>query len=51
MEVTVNRSQTELTKQEIRRFINEGLQDVNDNNLLDFDKTFDELEKRYSANE
>ena len=28
---------------EILRFVNEGLQDMYDNKLLDFDTTFDEL--------
>jgi len=36
---------------EIRSFVNEGLQDVYQNKLPDFDSTFDELKERYSANE
>ncbi len=51
MEATIHYSQEEVTKMEIRSFINEGLQDVYQNKLLDFDATFDELEERYSANE
>lgn len=51
MDVTINYSQEELTRMEIRSFVNEGLQDVYQNKLLDFDSTFDELEERYSANE
>ena len=51
MDVTINYSQEELTRMEIRNFVNEGLQDMYQNNLLDFDSTFDELEERYSANE
>lgn len=51
METTIKYSQEELTQMEIRRFVNEGLQDVYDDNLLDFHTTFEELEKRYSANE
>lgn len=50
METTMNYSQKELTKTEIRNFINEGLQDVYNDELLDFDSVFDELEKRYTAN-
>lgn len=51
MDVTINYSQEELTRMEIRNFVNEGLLDMYQNNLLDFDSTFDELEERYSANE
>ncbi len=51
MEVTINYSQEELTKEEISNYINEGLQDVIHNRLFDFNTTFDELEKRYGANE
>ena len=44
----------EIVRMEIRSFVNEGLRDVHDGNLYDFDETFDELEKRYqddSSNE
>lgn len=51
MEATINYSQEEVTRMEIRSFVNEGLQDVYLNKLLDFDETFDELEERYNANE
>lgn len=51
MEATINYSQEEGTRMEIRNFVNEGLQDVSQNRLLDFDTTFDELEKRYVADE
>ena len=51
MEATINYSQEEVTRMEIRSFVNEGLQDVYQNKLLDFDTVFDELEERYSANE
>lgn len=51
MEATINYSQEEVTRMEIRSFVNEGLQDVYLNKLLDFDATFDELEERYVANE
>lgn len=51
MEATINFSQEEIARMEIRDFVNEGLQDVYHNKLLDFDTTFHELEERYSANE
>lgn len=51
METSINYSPEELARMQIRSFVNEGLQDVYDNNLLDFDSTFNELEVRYSANE
>ncbi len=37
----------EITRMEIRNFVNEGLKDVQENNLFDFDEVFDELERRY----
>lgn len=51
MEATINYSRDDVVKREIRGFVNEGLQDVYNNQLFDFDTTFDELEERYSANE
>ena len=51
MEAIISYSQEEDTRMEIRGFVNEGLQDMYNNNLLDFDSTFDELEERYRANE
>ena len=51
MEATINYSQEDVVRMEIRGFVNEGLQDVHNNKLLDFDDTFDELEERYDANE
>lgn len=41
-------SKEEQVRKEICRFIGEGLQDVYNDNLLDFESTFDELEERYS---
>lgn len=38
----------EQTRMEIRNFINEGLKDVENNDLYDFDEVFDELESRYA---
>ena len=51
MKTTVSCSQEEVTRAEIRRFVSEGLQDVYEDKLLDFNSTFEELEERYSANE
>ena len=51
METTINYSQEEVTRTEIRNFVQDGLQDVWHNQLLDFDSTFDELQERYSVNE
>lgn len=39
----------ELTKMEIRNFANEGLKDVQKNDLYDFEDVFDELESRYRS--
>ncbi len=38
----------DLTQMEIRNFINEGLRDVENYDLSDFDETFDKIERRYS---
>lgn len=38
----------EMTRMEIRNFVNEGLKDVANGDLLDFDEVFDELEERYA---
>ena len=50
MEATIEYTKEELAKQKIRMFLDEGLQEVATGQLLDFDETFDELEKRYGAN-
>ena len=39
----------EIAEMEIRNFVNEGLKDVQNNNLNDFDEVFDELESRYRS--
>ena len=39
----------EQARQEIRGFVNEGLKDVQNNSLFDFDDVFDELESRYKV--
>ena len=50
MEATIEYSKEELARVELRKFLDEGLRDISNNPLLDFDETFDELEKRYGAN-
>lgn len=40
-------TQEELTRIEIRNFVNEGLRDVQNNDLYDVDEVFDELKGRY----
>lgn len=50
MNATIMYSSEELAKMEIKKFLAEGLKDVRDNNLLDFDAVFAELEKRYDVN-
>lgn len=40
-------SPDELARMEIRNFVNEGLKDVQEGNLYDFDEVFDEIESRY----
>lgn len=39
----------EQARQEIRNFVNEGLKDVQENALCDFEDVFDELESRYKV--
>ena len=51
MEAVIIYPQDEISKAEIRSFVKEGLQDVSQNRLLDFDTVFNELEVRYHANE
>ena len=50
MEATIQYSKEEFARVELRKFLDEGLQEVASGQLLDFDETFDELEKRYGAN-
>ena len=49
MKTSVNYLPAEATEQELHSFITEGLKDVYQNNLLDFDSVFDALEERYRA--
>lgn len=51
MEAAIIYPQDEISKAELHCFIKEGLQDVSQNRLLDFDTVFDELEVRYHADE
>ena len=37
----------ETARMEIRSFVNDGLKDVQEGNLYDFNEVFDEIEKRY----
>ena len=39
----------EQARQEIRNYVNEGLKDVQENALYDFEDVFDELESRYKV--
>lgn len=48
MEARIDYTSEELARMEIRQFVNQGLEDICDNALLDFDSTFDEIERRYS---
>lgn len=50
MEAIIQYSNDEFSRVELRKFLDEGLRDMSNHQLLDFDETFDELEKRYSAN-
>lgn len=42
-------SPEEQARQEIRCFVNEGLKDVQENAIYDFDEAFDALESRYKV--
>ena len=50
METRIEYSKEELARIELRKFLDEGLQEATTEKLLDFNETIDELEKRYSAN-
>lgn len=51
MEAKVSYLSADYPQSELQHFILEGLQDLSNNNLLDFDTTFDELEERFGAND
>lgn len=40
-------TQEEIARMEIQNFVNQGLEDVQEGNLYDFDEMFDEIERRY----
>lgn len=40
-------SPEELARMEIRNFVNEGLRDVQEGSIYEFDEVFDEIESRY----
>ncbi|MBD5542253.1 MAG: hypothetical protein HDR00_13900 [Lachnospiraceae bacterium] len=42
-------SEQEVSGLEIHRFLEDGLEDLRNGNLLDFQSVFDELEKSYDA--
>lgn len=42
-------SPEEQARQEIRSYVNEGLKDVQENAIYDFDEVFDALESRYKV--
>lgn len=44
-------SPEEQARQEICSYVNEGLKDVQENAIYDFDEAFDELESRYKVEE
>lgn len=50
MEARITYTPEDLAKVEIQQFVSEGLKDVYDNNLFDFNSTFDELEKGIPMN-
>lgn len=47
--VKISYSPAEQARQEIRNFVNEGLKDVQENAIYDFNEVFDALESRYKV--
>lgn len=47
--VKISYSPEEQVRQEIRSFVNEGLKDVGENAIYDFDEAFNALESRYKV--
>jgi hypothetical protein len=39
-----------MNSDEFQAFLEEGIEDIRQGRVIDFDTAFDELEKRYSAN-
>lgn len=48
METVLEYTEEDVTRMEIRQFVNEGLKDVYEGNLIDVDEAFDKLGKRYA---
>lgn len=48
MKTVLEYTEEDVTRMEIRQFVNEGLKDAYEGNLTDVDKVFDKLEKRYA---
>ncbi len=51
MESIKKYNQEESTRAEIRFFINEGLKDIQEDRLIDFDEAIVELKERYIVND
>ena len=51
MEARLHYIPSDSAQAELCNFVNEGLQDILNGKLLDFDTTFDELEERFGAND
>ena len=49
MEAAKIYSEYEVSCMEIRGFLEEGLEDIKNGNILDFQSVFDELEESYDA--
>lgn len=47
--VKISYSPEEQARQDICSFVNEGLEDVQENAIYDFDEAFDALESRYKV--
>ncbi len=51
MEAKINFIANDFAEKEFHDFIMEGLQDIRNGNIRDFDEVFDDLEKRFHINE
>ena len=51
MDVPKPRCLDDMNSDEFQTFLEEGIKDIRQGRVIDFDVAFDELEKRYSANE
>ena len=50
MDVPKPRCLDDMNSDEFQTFLEEGIEDIRQGRVIDFDVAFDELEKRYSAN-